>query len=377
MSTNQPRACRLQFGSARALPGEKAWGRLCVRQGSKEVRLPVAVVHGAKPGPHVVLLANQHGLELNGLEAVRQFVADVDPTKMRGTIFAIPSANPRATMLRSQIWPEDQHFRLIRKYKDGPYPVLAGDYTGPYNMNHIWPGRTGGRFTERVAYEIWNGAVLAPHRKADLVVDFHCHQAHTTAWADDDMAVPLGVASGVPYVCMTRSWGDLVMCALACARHGIPSLVFELGGQGRIVPESVREGVRAILNLLKFYHMLPGKPMLPRETTIFDPWRSDMLKRKGRRPTYAIVRAQRAGVLVPHAEPHQLVRKGDVICEIVNPYTGRPIDTVRSPRSGGLWSLNDGGVISKGDRLFVVCLAWKVSPKQFLRYNNPHISSLP
>ena len=47
---------RIHLGSASTGPGRKAWGQLRVAQGKKDVRLPVAVIHGAQPGPHVVMI---------------------------------------------------------------------------------------------------------------------------------------------------------------------------------------------------------------------------------------------------------------------------------------------------------------------------------
>ena len=160
----------IELGSAKARPGEKAWGQLFVREGKKSVRLAVAVIRGAQPGPHAVLLANQHGAELNGFEAIRRVVEELNPAKVRGTVYALPSMNPRAAMLGEQSWPEDRHAELVKAYGAGPYKDTKGEYRTPYNLNWIWPGKKGGSLAERVIFEVWNRAALAPHRRADPLV---------------------------------------------------------------------------------------------------------------------------------------------------------------------------------------------------------------
>lgn len=126
----------IQLGTAKARPGQKAWGQIHVREGRKYVRLPACVIHGARPGEHVVLLANQHGVELNGVEAIRRLCEEIDPKKLKGTVFAVPSANPRAAMLKQQAWIED---KPKGKSADG-----QDHYRNPYNMNFQWPGKRGG-----------------------------------------------------------------------------------------------------------------------------------------------------------------------------------------------------------------------------------------
>ena len=117
----------LRFGSARARPGQTSWGTLRVREGRKSTRLATCVVHGARPGPHVVVLANQHGTEVNGIESIRRFCDEVDPGKLKGTLFAVASANPPAAMRALPAWTEGD-------------PRTKDNYRSKYNMNFNWPG---------------------------------------------------------------------------------------------------------------------------------------------------------------------------------------------------------------------------------------------
>ena len=346
----------IELGTARAQSGRKAWGQLTVRQRHKQVRLPVAVVHGAKPGPHAVLLANQHGLELNGVEAIRCVVEELNPEAIRGTVFAVPSMNPRAAMLADQCWPEEHHARLVRSFGAGPYRNVKGDYRSPYNMNWLWPGRRAGSLVERIIWEVWNRAVIAPHRRADLVVDLHCHQSRTAVYAEDDVATDLGVATGIAYIVKTRFPDKMKITSnnSACRRVGIPSLTIELSGQRAIFPQSVDQGRAALLNLLKFLGVLRGKPVLPEGTYVLDPWRDKFSDKKYARPSNVMHFARKPGLMVPHKQMYDVVKKGDLICEVVNPYTGQIVESGRAGMSGMIYGMHLSGVCGPGDRLFVV-----------------------
>ena len=58
-------------------------------QGVK-VRIPVLTVTGAKPGPRAVIMACQHGRELNGIAAAERVFNQLDPAKLAGEVVFLP-----------------------------------------------------------------------------------------------------------------------------------------------------------------------------------------------------------------------------------------------------------------------------------------------
>ena len=50
--------------------------------------LPVTIVNGVVSGPRLWLSAAIHGDELNGVEIIRQVLAQIKPEKLRGTLLA-------------------------------------------------------------------------------------------------------------------------------------------------------------------------------------------------------------------------------------------------------------------------------------------------
>jgi len=363
----------IRLGSASAARGEKAWGQLRIRQAGVSTALPVAVIVGEKDGPHAVFLANQHGAELNGFESIRRAVSDIDPARLKGSVFAVASANPRGAMLGESDWPEAYHEQLLAKHGKGPYKPIPGAKPSPYdlNMNRNWPGDKNGLFVRRVAHELWTHAVMADHGRAHLLVDLHSHQNRTAVYAEDAVATDLGVVSGVRNVVKTRFSGTVTTSNTVCRMHGIPSITIELQGQRKFVPASVEEGRIALLNLLKFYRMLPGKPRLGEEAWIVDPWRDDETNKAVKTASNEKHFARRAGLFVPRKDTYDRIRKGDLLGEVVDAYTGRTLETHESGMTGILYGMHLSGVCDKGDRLFVVASARKVRPRDYVRRLDP------
>jgi len=56
--------------------------------------LSLFVLRGREDGPVFHLLAGQHGNELNGCAAVDVFIEELDLSELKGTVLAVPVANP-------------------------------------------------------------------------------------------------------------------------------------------------------------------------------------------------------------------------------------------------------------------------------------------
>ena len=68
--------------------------------------MPVVVVHGVNEGPTLWISGALHGDELNGIEIVRQVLAALDPTELRGTVIAVPIVNVFGVTLGSRYLPD-------------------------------------------------------------------------------------------------------------------------------------------------------------------------------------------------------------------------------------------------------------------------------
>src|SRR5436309_1249528 len=81
-------------GTATAQRGTRAVGVIHVPAGSDAgYDIPVAVLHGAKPGPVLAVVAGSHGSEYASIIAVEQLIDAVKPSAIAGTLVLVPIVN--------------------------------------------------------------------------------------------------------------------------------------------------------------------------------------------------------------------------------------------------------------------------------------------
>src|SRR2546429_8905307 len=74
-------------GNAIAARGQKATGTIEVPAGvDAALSIPVAVFHGAKPGPVLALVAGAHGTEYTSIIALEKLIAKLKPAEISGTV---------------------------------------------------------------------------------------------------------------------------------------------------------------------------------------------------------------------------------------------------------------------------------------------------
>src|SRR5262252_1136409 len=73
-------------GSATARRGEVAYGELRVPRGQDAAAaIPVAVIHGSRPGRVIAFVAGSHGTEYASSVALSRLIGQIDPAKLAGT----------------------------------------------------------------------------------------------------------------------------------------------------------------------------------------------------------------------------------------------------------------------------------------------------
>src|SRR5688500_9495754 len=81
-------------GTAKATRGLTATGSIEVPAGSDAaLSIPVAVVHGAKAGPVLALLAGAHGTEYASIIALEKLIPMIDADELSGTVIIVPLLN--------------------------------------------------------------------------------------------------------------------------------------------------------------------------------------------------------------------------------------------------------------------------------------------
>src|SRR5262249_38302035 len=117
-------------GTASARRGQKTLGTLNVPAGiDAGYDMPVAVVHGARPGPVLAVVAGAHGSEYASIIAVEELIGGVNPADISGTLILLPIVNvPSFEKIVPHVNPVDGK-----------------------SMNRFYPGNPNGSQTERAS----------------------------------------------------------------------------------------------------------------------------------------------------------------------------------------------------------------------------------
>src|ERR1041384_311721 len=120
-------------GTATAQRGATAYGVLRVPAGSDAgYDIPVAVVHGARPGPVLAVVAGSHGSEYASIVAVEELIARTNPADVAGTLVLVPIVNVNSfDKITPHVNPVDNK-----------------------SMNRYYPGSPTGTQTDRASFAI-------------------------------------------------------------------------------------------------------------------------------------------------------------------------------------------------------------------------------
>src|SRR5215470_982344 len=137
-----------KVGSATAARGQKATGVIETPAGSDAgTNIPVAVVHGAKPGPVLALVSGAHGTEYASIIALEKMISLLNPAEISGTVIVVPLVNlPSFEQKVPHLNPVDGK-----------------------SMNRMYPGKMDGTQTERASYLITKQVV----EQSDHLIDLH------------------------------------------------------------------------------------------------------------------------------------------------------------------------------------------------------------
>src|SRR6266480_4621245 len=120
-------------GTATAARGQKATGTIEVPAGSDAaLSIPVAVFHGAKPGPVLALVSGAHGTEYASIIALEKLIGLLNPAEISCTVIIVPLINiPSFEQKVPHVNPIDRK-----------------------SMNRMYPGKMDGTQTERASFLI-------------------------------------------------------------------------------------------------------------------------------------------------------------------------------------------------------------------------------
>lgn len=269
---------------------------VCTMASGFELKLHVHKLQGEQPGPRLGIMAVEHGDEILPIEVIRQVLDQIDPAKLKGSIWALPVSNPHAFEMLTRNNPIDM-LDLVRWY----------------------PGTANGWLTEKIANKI----VAEFWSKCDAMINFHSGGAVPTVeyqylrpkYYDYCRAFGMRVVRSVEMM-----GGGRPMPGGTGTRPDIPTVTIELGGGHMAEDRFLPQGIRGCLNILKHMGMIEGKVELPPEQLIFE--------------EVSYIRPDEGGLLYPNTFVKDLgtiVPQGHLLGTVVSPYTFKELKRIEAP----------------------------------------------
>ena len=281
------------------------------------VRIPVTIVNGERDGPTVFLTAAAHGDELNGIEVVREVAHEWDLDDLAGTLVCLPVLNVPG-------------FLAQQRY----LPVYDRD------LNRSFPGKPGSTSSKRMAHRIYEN-FIAP---CDFGLDFHTstrgrtNMLHVRADMADAGVHRLAMAFGSKVIIDSDGPGGTLRGEATA--NGIPTITIEMGEAHRFQRPLIDDALGGVRSVFAEYGLLDA------DTVRWPGWRT-IIAGAGEKTW---LRADSGGIVDTHFESGSLVREGERIATITNPFKQDAVG-IEAPFTGLLIGLLENPVVYPGNPL--------------------------
>lgn len=312
-------------------PGTREDFRIIVPEGNDGATfIPVTVVHGAKPGPVLAVVAGVHGFEFASILAAERLAERVDPARLKGTLVLVRVANIPGFEGRSpNVNPVDRK-----------------------NLNRVFPGAADGTQTDRIADLIAREVVA----RSTFLMDVHSGDgaefldAFTGVYGGPlatDFPLALKVARGFGFPNIVRYSMDTqeqVDSGRSLNRQGVamgkPTILVEIGQNGSREEAHVAAIVAGVENALHLLGMAEGPVRdVPPPSRLFE-------------GTVGVAASQ-SGLFHPARLGPRRLAKGEMIGAIRD-YTGKEVEKLYSPVDGyALYGIT-GPPVEAGDGVITI-----------------------
>ncbi len=254
------------------------------------LELVVHTIEGDGDGPTLGLVAGIHGDEPLGVETIRRFLEELP--SFRGRLVALPVANPYAFQALTRNTTLDMN-----------------------NLNRVFPGTRDGMLTEQLAAAIVE--TLVP--RIDYLIDLHSGGTLPTVdyvylHDDNGLAEAFGCEILFHGPSYEGSLGDYAR------KHGVPTVVSELGGGQALNEHYIQKGLRGIRNVMIKLGMLDGEIVVPERQVVVE--------------ELIILRPHAGGLMLCNFDPTHLgesIAQGTELARTVSPYTFETLETFTAP----------------------------------------------
>ena len=239
-------------GNATAARGEKVTGAIEVPAGvDAGLSIPVAVIHGAKPGPVLAVVAGSHGTEYTSIIALEKLIAMLNPAEISGTVIVVPLIN-------------------IQSFEQKVPHVNPVDKK---SMNRFYPGKIDGSQTERASYLITKQVV----EQCDHLIDLHggdldeslrpySYWTKTGNEKQDQISREMVLAFGLDHIIISADRPKDPQASRylenTATTRGKPSITAEAGHAGTVETDDLNALINGCLSVMRYLKILPGQPTM-------------------------------------------------------------------------------------------------------------------
>jgi uncharacterized protein len=239
-------------GTATAARGQKATGTIEVPAGvDAALSIPIAVFHGAKPGPVLAIVAGSHGTEYTSIIALEKLIATLNPAQISGTVIIVPLINIQSFEQKVP------HLNPVDKK----------------SMNRWYPGKMDGTQTDRASYLMTKQVV----EQCDHLIDLHggdldeslrpySYWTKTGNEKQDEVSRKMVLAFGLDHIIISADRPKDPQASRylenTASTRGKPSITAEAGYAGTVETDDLNALVNGCLNVMRYLKMLPGNPAM-------------------------------------------------------------------------------------------------------------------
>jgi len=326
----------LSVGGVAARRGEKASGWLAVPDGvDPGTRIPVSVVHGARAGKVLALVAGTHGYEYTSILALQRLLPRLEPARMSGSVILVHMAGPPTFYGRRIYGPDGK------------------------NLNRVYPGRADGTVSDRIADRLTREVI----DQATHVADLHCGDGNESLrpysyWQVsgnrevDEASKQMVLAFGLDHIVVDRERpkdpARSMYTSNTAVLRGKPALTTESGGMGLTDEPSVRAQEAGALSLIAHLGIMDAPSVRVERPVWID--RSEVL------------RAAATGIWQPVVEKMQSVAEGTLIGRVTDPF-GKVLQEVRAPFAGEILYVVATPPVTEGEPVGFVGQVAEAEPK--------------
>jgi predicted deacylase len=233
-------------------PGEKLYGVVEFPIQGQPYKLPLWLIHGAAPGPTLVVTGGVHAAEYASIAAALHLGQSLSPKGLRGRVIVVPVVNMPGFAARS---------------------IYVCPLDGK-NPNRVFPGDAAGTASEQLADWLFRNVIA----QADFYVDMHGGDLieelipftiffRTGNEKVDAASLEMAKVFGIPYLVPSINPGSTISAAAAA---GIPAILTESGAQGIWTAQQVADHTHGLDRLMRHLNMVPGPAPEPTPFTLLE-----------------------------------------------------------------------------------------------------------